>query len=266
MSHYYSNEHIENIVTRPVAQPASVSSTHAQPETGGAADARSLTASQRIDRILVKRVYDRCHQQIAKAVTTTTLPAGFLAGLVANESGGNPEASCFEPEIYRHLKAVASGKSAAFGSIIWKNLFPACQQHFDAGSPALQERVEALVPQHELARSITDFEEKALRELASSWGFTQIMGYQVIGHKAEVRDLLDPEFHFRFAVGLLSDFARRFQLRLSRDFEDLFRCWNTGRPDGKTFDPDYAAKGMRRMKLYEELVQVISQHPPAQVG
>lgn len=260
------NEHIENTVTHPVPQPDSVSSTYAQPETGTAADTWSLTPSQRMDRILVKRVYDRCHQQIVKAVATTSLPAGFLAGLVANESGGDPEASSFEPEIYQHLKAVASGKSVAFGSIVWENLFPTCQQNLDAASPACRERLAALASQDAVTRSVTDLEEKALRELASSWGFTQIMGYQVIGHKAKVRDLLDPEFHFQFAVGLLSDFARRFRLRLFRDFEDLFRCWNTGRPDGKTFDPDYAAKGMRRMKLYQELVQGISQHPPAQVG
>jgi len=32
----------------------------------------------------------------------------------------------------------------------------------------------------------------------------------------------------------------------------LFRCWNTGRPDGKTADPAYVENGLRRMEIYRE--------------
>jgi len=40
-------------------------------------------------------------------------------------------------------------------------------------------------------------------------------------------------------------------------FEELFRCWNTGRPYGKTYDPAYVETGLRRMTIYREL-----SHPP----
>jgi len=33
----------------------------------------------------------------------------------------------------------------------------------------------------------------------------------------------------------------------------MFCCWNTGRPYGKTFDPDYVEKGLRRMRIYRQL-------------
>jgi len=34
----------------------------------------------------------------------------------------------------------------------------------------------------------------------------------------------------------------------------LFRCWNTGRPDGRTADPAYVENGRRRMEIYRELM------------
>ncbi|HEX5481518.1 MAG TPA: hypothetical protein VFZ08_02710 [Terriglobia bacterium] len=249
----------------PQGQLTDVASGGSKPGAEARAGSRLAAASQKVDLIVVRRVYEVCQQHIAKAVASTPVLGAFLAALAANESGGKPEACCFEPKVYGHLKAVASGRTSAFGSIVWKNLLPACQQSLQPGSPDLRARFAVLPLQQEDAlRAITGAEEEALRGLASSWGFTQIMGYQVIGHQAEVRDLLDPDFHFRFAVKLLTVFARRFRLRLSRDFEDLFRCWNTGQPNGKTFDPEYVAKGLRRMKLYQELEGIVSQHTSMQ--
>ncbi|MDE3178922.1 MAG: hypothetical protein KGM47_04600, partial [Acidobacteriota bacterium] len=49
-------------------------------------------------------------------------------------------------------------------------------------------------------------------------------------------------------------FARRFGLRMSADFGSLFRCWNTGEPDGQTSDPGYVEEGIRRMALYRQLM------------
>ncbi len=131
----------------------------------------------------------------------------FLAALIANESGGEPEARRFEPQVFERLT------------------------------------------------NIRDPEQRRLA--ASSLGLTQIMGY----HPAE-RDgvdpvrLFDPEFNLRFALQMLADFAGRWELHLSTDcadHADLFRCWNTGSPKGKTHDPDYVAKGLARMKIYAEL-------------
>jgi hypothetical protein len=99
-----------------------------------------------------------------------------------------------------------------------------------------------------------------LRELATSWGFTQIMGYHVLGRHTAVHDLLEPRFHYRVAVQLISELAQTFQLDMAREFEKMFRCWNTGSPYGATFDPEYVAKGLRRLSIYRQLVK---EHVPA---
>jgi len=73
-----------------------------------------------------------------------------------------------------------------------------------------------------------------------------------------VRDLLEPRFHFRVALELLAQFAERYQLDPTREFAEMFRCWNTGQPYGPphgpaTTDPEYVAKGIHRMALYAKL-------------
>ena len=219
------------------------------------------TGDYEIDRIVVRRVYDRCHPFIVKAVSATALPAEFLAALAANESGGNPKAACFEPEVYKRLKAVASGEAPSFGCITGKNIFAQASGSPGPGGHRVDEPLSCLDQRPEAVQVLTALEEDELRELATSWGFTQIMGYQAIARKSMARNLLDPQFHFQIAVEILIDFARRFRLRLSQDFEALFRCWNTGHPDGRTFDPDYVAKGMRRMKLYRELMEPAERRP-----
>ncbi len=92
-----------------------------------------------------------------------------------------------------------------------------------------------------------------MRELATSWGYTQIMGYHLIGRPGTVLDLVEPRFHFRFALELLADFVERYQLDVTREFAEMFRCWNTGQPYGVTFDPAYVEKGLRRMETYKGL-------------
>ena len=107
-----------------------------------------------------------------------------------------------------------------------------------------------------------------MRELASSWGFTQIMGYHLIGRKGTVRDLLDAAFNFRLAIELLAEFAGRYELDLAREFEEMFRCWNTGSPYGVTFDPEYARKGLVRMEIYREIARgsvAVDRKPEARV-
>ena len=50
--------------------------------------------------------------------------------------------------------------------------------------------------------------------------------------------------------------AAGYRLDLGREFRELFCCWNTGRPYGKTFDPNYVENGLRRLRIYRELQAV----------
>ena len=103
------------------------------------------------------------------------------------------------------------------------------------------------------SQALSIFRDEAIRHLATSWGLTQIMGYHMLGRPEPVERLCDPAFHYRVATDLLQDFAKCFHLDPQRDFEALFRCWNTGRPDGKTYDPDYVQNGLRRIEVCRQL-------------
>ena len=70
------------------------------------------------------------------------------------------------------------------------------------------------------------------------------------GQTTDPKILLDPTVHFKVALELLADFCHRFQLDPAREFEEMFRCWNTGQPHGATYDPHYAENGISRMAVY----------------
>ena len=209
----------------------------------------------------------------------------FLAALTANESGGDPHATRFEPGVYQHLKNVAEGRATNYGSVGKSLLYKEIQRESATGptdtahavatvtqadehhlpspasAPAPPARAESYHADHlnaafatVSAPALSVLEDAAIRRLATSWGLTQIMGYHMLGRPEPVEKLCDPAFHYRMAVQMIEEFAVRFHLDPQRDFEALFRCWNTGRPDGKTFDPAYAEKGMRRIEICRQLL------------
>lgn len=213
----------------------------------------AIGASSPSERALVQRVFDRCHLRIEAACAASSVPPAFLAALTANESGGNPDAARFEPAVYRHLKAVAAGESPAYAGVRAQDLGPEVEDK-------LHPKADEFHPRHltppfaaNHAAELAELQDDALRELATSWGYTQIMGYHVVGRGRSVRDLVDPGRHYPIAIELIAEFAAGYQLDLGNEFEEMFRCWNTGRPYGQTYDPAYVEKGMRRLAIYREI-------------
>lgn len=228
-----------------------------QPQPGTRNPAPSAIPNLSAERRLVQRVFERCNEVIVEACAKSAVPAEFMGALAANESGGYGDATRFEPAVYRHLVEVSQGRRPSYGSI---------------NATALDDEVGELLPASDAATlharcmtqgfaeihspEISKATDGALRELATSWGYTQIMGYHMVGQSGDVHKLLDPQFHFRMAVWLLAEFAMEYHLDAARDFAEMFCCWNTGRPHGRTFDPDYVDNGMRRMQLYRGLRQM----------
>lgn len=204
---------------------------------------------------LVARVFHRCHPAILHACQSSSVPPEFLGALTANESGGNAHAARFEPAVYRHLAAVIAGQSPAYGSIAADDLQAKLGQvaHRKSEEYHGQFLNPPFARQHRSA--LTRLEDETLREFATSWGCTQIMGYHLVGRAGTVSDLIEPDFHFHLALQLLAEFAAHYQLDLTREFAEMFACWNTGRPDGKCFDSCYLENGLRRMEIYRELVK-----------
>ena len=66
------------------------------------------------------------------------------------------------------------------------------------------------------------------------------------------------------ALRLLAEFAAGYQLDLGHEFPEMFCCWNTGRPYGRTYDPHYVARGLARMELYRR--QAARAAPPPSPG
>lgn len=174
------------------------------------------------DRRLMRRVYFCWGTLVQSVCQSSLIPPEFLAALLANESGGDASRSHFHPSIHRRLLAVQNGELLHYAS----------------------------VTRHELDR----MSEGEVAACASSWGLTQIMGYRVLRVGETPRRLLDPEFNLRQAVRLLAFFAEHIHAGLRKDFENLFRCWNTGRSDSDTTDPEYIEKGVRRLSAYRNII------------
>jgi hypothetical protein len=205
-----------------------------------------MTAEQQ----LMQKIKSECGDFIAAVVQNTPYPPALLAALTANESGGNAAASRFEPAVFGDLAHVVTAAKAGYGSIgradllAWCSLGVAPDQVPDGGPP-LERRgfADALL---------------ALVNLATSWGPTQIMGYQALAGRYPLGDLPNLTRHFPHTVAMLSDFSSRFAIAVTGDagaeqWAKLFRCWNTGRPDGQTKDPLYVSKGLDRMTVYSTL-------------
>ncbi len=221
---------------------------------GAKANTSSKVFTAAGDDALMERVYERCHEAMARATAAATAPEAFLAALVANESGAEATAARFEPAVYAHLAAVGRGEEPAFGSIRAAALDAEVADLLHPKTASYHARALGLVTTSRLSALLAELNDEALRELATSWGYTQIMGYHVINRQGTLRDLLDADFHFRMAVALLSEFAEAYQLDSGREFREMFCCWNTGRPYGVTFDPEYVEKGLARMEIYRGIL------------
>lgn len=267
---------------------------------------------------LMRRLMDGVGSYVTEHKSDTRISAEFLAALTANESGGDPHATRFEPGVYQHLKNVADGRATCYGSIT-KSLLDRQIAHQSSGehepgslhestsghesvsehepsskpsdpadraaqgsaaresasatheNPSPAAKADSYHAEHltasfsaSCATTLSALEDQAVRRLATSWGLTQIMGYHMLGRPEPVEKLCDPAYHYALAARMIEDFAARFHLDPQHDFEALFRCWNTGRPDGKTFDPSYAERGLRRIEICRRLTAAPS--PTAAAG
>ena len=243
----------------------------ARPDSSGASGGSRLTsgAPSRLGQVtefhLMERIFDGCDRLMRMACAFSSVPVAFLAGLVANESGGDARAMRFEPAVYDHLAAVAQGGRPAYGAIGQKALEAEIEDALHPKSDSYHAHFLTASFAERSASALGETPDEALRELATSWGYTQIMGYHMIWRGGEARDLLDPDFHFSMALELVAQFAESYQLDVRCEFRELFGCWNTGRPYGETTDPRYVENGLRRMAIYRQVEEARSRESGAGV-
>ena len=175
---------------------------------------------------LMRRVKRLAGPYIDAIAPSTSVPPAFLAALTAGESGVWLKKNTIipprlEPAVYHALQDVRDGRLEHYGQITQKML---------VGRPDVD-----------------------LSRYASSWGFTQILGYHALRWRADISELNQPERHYTHTVRLLVENASDFGLDLTRDFEEMATIWNTGKRNGKTHDPEYVPNLLRRMKLWAEV-------------
>lgn len=189
--------------------------------------------------ILMQSIRDKWGSAIDVAARNSTVPAAFLAALIAGESGGNPDAKRFERGVLSSLWEVLQGRASAYGSI--------------ARSSVMAFICDPTVV-HPLGPSDVSTALQLLDGLATSWGLTQIMGYESIPFVIAISDLQAAGSGLRVTCRMLAIFGERFHLDLTKDFDAMLRCWNAGRPHQATYDPNYVPNALARMQIYQQLV------------
>jgi len=199
---------------------------------------------QAAEKALMAKIRAEYSAAIAASIHGTPIPEEFLAALAAGESGGIAAATRIEPTVLRDLCMLLANRKPNYGAIRQSDL---CVWLMKSAS---------FSPAVGLAQAAGK-----MLDLATSWGPCQIMGYQVLRDGREPNDLQLPNIHFAQAVRMLAAFTEEWHI----DFESaaipasngpyakLFRCWNTGHPDGVTYDPEYVPNGLLRMQLYKDL-------------
>lgn len=197
------------------------------------------------DLELMQKIKSELGDYIAGAVEGTPFPPSLLAALTANESDGIANAQRFEPAVFADLAEVLVLQKPSYcpaGSkraLLSGDLLHAC---WPQTSPVAGKSSDVFTfPQGVLA----------LKNLATSFGPTQIMGWHSIELAFPLGDLCNLATHFERTVQLLQWFASRYIL--ASDYPAYFHCWNTGSPTAPTHDPDYVLNGANRMRLYESI-------------
>jgi len=149
------------------------------------------------------------------------LAPAYLLALIQLESGGRkPAGKRFESHVFERLKAVRDGKRDAYEQIT--------------------------------AMDLVDASDDALRNLATSWGPFQLMGYKCIQLDVQLRDIRGKD---AIEAGVRwIDLTYGDVLRAGR-YKDAFHLHNTGKPLPEngiptTFHPDYIERGMRYMRNF----------------
>jgi hypothetical protein len=172
----------------------------------------------------VIRTEENYGAEIGRLAAKFDLSPEFLKALIILECSGLKKVKPrFERHIYKRLQNVRAGKLEKF-----ENIRP---------------------------KDIHDATDEALKNMASSWGPFQIMGYKCIWLDIQLKDLRGEDALY-WAVKWI-DLTYGDYIRKGR-YKDAFHIHNTGRPypdsgPPKTYDPKYVPNGLMYMKHFEAL-------------
>jgi hypothetical protein len=169
---------------------------------------------------MVEKNYGRA---IDSAAMVFDLPAPYLKALCMLECSGMKKfEQRFEPAVYEKLKRVKRGELDNY--------------------------------EHVTPEILADANDDALKNLASSWGPFQLMGYKCLLLDIKIRDIRGEDAVFYGTKWI--DMTYGNYLR-NRKYKDAFHIHNTGRPypaigRPRTYDAQYCPKGIKYMGHFKE--------------
>jgi len=167
------------------------------------------------------RVEENYGKAIDSCAKIFNLNSRYIKSLTCLEcSGRTDRPNRFEKHVYKRLKNVRDGKLADYEGVTQKMLH--------------------------------DASDEALKNLATSWGPFQIMGYKCLHLNINVADLRGNDAVYWGVKWINMEYGHL--LKKGR-YRDAFHYHNTGRiypADGKptTYDPNYVSNGLEYMKYF----------------
>lgn len=162
-------------------------------------------------------------QEMLAIAAKLDLPYEYLMALAVLECGGEkPAGHRFEKHVFSQLKKVRDGK---------------------------QRKLENIHP-----GDLAGMNDDGVKNLATSWGPFQLMGYKVIPMGLNIVDIRDEEDAAFYAAKWIKDEYGHFLKK--KKWKDAFHYHNTGRRfplngRSRTHDPYYVSDGIRYMKYFE---------------
>lgn len=172
---------------------------------------------------VVDRTWLNYHKEVESVSEDLEMPASYLLALIALECSGYKEIpSRFEPHIFEKLDKVREGKIENF---------------------------EGVKPE-DLLRS----DDAALKNLASSWGPFQLMGYQCFHLDVKIKQLRGKNSVLYGATWIKKMYGNYL---VKKRYKDAFHLHNTGQKYPKIGPPKthsryYVPRGLKFMKEFDK--------------
>ena len=181
----------------------------------------SLITITSCDNIIQKRVYHRTEKnyggEVDKLAIKFDLPSEYLKALIILECSGKRNIPPrFEKHVLKQLKLVRAGKRKKYGPITQKD--------------------------------ISNASNSALKNLASSWGPFQLMGYKCLQLDIKVQDVRGEQSLYWGIKWINEEYG---DLIREEKYEEAFRIHNTGKPNGRTHDPNYVKNGLKYIDYFK---------------
>ena len=174
------------------------------------------------DIIIKKSLYYRTEinygEQVDQLAKEFDLPSEYLKSLIILECSGKKNVpSRYEDHVFSRLKMLRDGKRSRYERITQKDIS------------------DATIP--------------ALKNLASSWGPFQLMGYKCLQLGINVQDVRGDQSLYWGIKWINQEYGNL--IRKGR-YEEAFRIHNTGRPNGTTHDPNYVKNGLIHISYFKK--------------